>query len=66
MSGGGIIIQRAKVLLIAVTDPSVYDELEPNDKATVDAIDAKDPMSRTQEDINALYDILGVCRNCTP
>lgn len=64
MSGGGIIIQRASALLVAVTDPSIYQDLEPNDKATVDAIDAKDPMSRTQEDVNALYDILGICRSC--
>lgn len=54
MSGGGIIIQRNSVLLIAVTDPSIYDSLSAHTKATVDSIDAKDPMSRTQDDINKL------------
>lgn len=54
MSSGGIIIQRNAVLLIAVTDPCFYNSLSPNTKAAVDAIDAKDPMSRTQQDCNML------------
>ena len=61
--GGGIIINHAKVLLVAVTDPSIYGMLYSSDKATVDAIDAKDPMSRTQEDVDTLYRILGVCQS---
>jgi hypothetical protein len=64
MSGGGIIIQRAKVLLVAMTDPCMYGYLSPTDKAGVDAIDAKDPMSRTQADIDTLYYILGRVKGC--
>lgn len=62
MGAGGIIQHHAKVLLIAVTDHSVYHCLSPESKTTVNMIDAKDPMSRTQADVNALYDILGVCK----
>jgi hypothetical protein len=54
MSSGGIIIQRAKVLLIAVTDHCLYDALSPGTKAAVDAIDAKDPMSRDRWDVMRL------------
>lgn len=52
--GGGIIINRAKVLLVAVTDPCLYDSLSPGVKTIVDAIDAKDPASRTEEDVHRL------------
>jgi hypothetical protein len=51
MSGGGIIIQRAKALLIAITDESLYDSLDPKTKAQVDAIDAKGPDQRTKADV---------------
>jgi hypothetical protein len=50
----GIIIQRAKAALTAVTDPSFYNSLTPSTKAKVDAIDAKDPASRTHEDVVTL------------
>lgn len=52
--GGGIIINRAKVLLVAVTDPCLYGSLSHTTKAMVDAIDAKDPASRTEADVHAL------------
>ena len=64
MGAGGIVQQHAKVLLVAVTDPSMYNNLSTTDKATVDAIDAKDPMSRTQSDVDALYVILGRAKGC--
>lgn len=51
---GGIIIQRAKTLLVAVTDPCLYEALCPSTKADVDAIDAKDPASRTEADVRRL------------
>ncbi len=54
MSGGGIIIQRAKAALTAVTDPSFYTSLTIATKAKVDAIDAKDPMTRTAADVLTL------------
>jgi hypothetical protein len=64
MGAGGIINQRAAVLLVAVTDTSMYGYLSSHDKATVDAIDAKDPLSRTQGDVDRLYEILGRAKGC--
>jgi hypothetical protein len=55
---GGIIIQRAKAALTAVTDTSFYGSLTGPNKTTVDAIDAKDPASRTQADVVTLTKIL--------
>lgn len=54
MGAGGIIQQHAKVLLVAVTDPSMYEQLTPVSKAIVDSIDAKEPLSRTESDLRAL------------
>ena len=51
MGAGGIVQQRAKAALTAVTDPSFYESLTPATKAKVDAIDAKDPMSRSHADV---------------
>lgn len=51
---GGIIISRAKVALTAVTDPSFYESLTSSTKSKVDAIEAKDPASRTKEDVLVL------------
>lgn len=62
--GGGIIINRAKVLLVAVTDPCIYGSLTSHTKAKVDAIDAKDPVSRTEEDVQALMVALEEAINC--
>jgi hypothetical protein len=64
MSGGGHIIIHAKILLVAITDPSVYTQLSLTDQATVNAIDAKDPMTRTQTDVNTLYGLLAVVTGC--
>lgn len=58
MSGGGIIIQRNAVVLTAITDPSFYASLSPAHKVKVDGIDAKDPASRTQDDLCVLTHIL--------
>lgn len=62
--GGGIIIQRNAVLLVAITDHCIYNTLSAAEKAVVDDIDAKEPASRTQADINTLYGILGVVKGC--
>jgi hypothetical protein len=56
--GGGIIINRAKVLLVAVSDPCFYASLTPANKSAVDALDAKDPASRTHDDVCTLAHIL--------
>lgn len=62
--GGGIIINRAKVLLVAATDPSMYQALSPHTKAAVDAIDAKDPASRTEHDMKVLLKALHEASGC--
>lgn len=62
--GGGIIINRAKVLLIAVTDPCLYNSLCPATKAAVDAIDAKDPASRTESDVLRLVAAIAEASGC--
>lgn len=60
--GGGIIINRAKALLVAATDPSIYESMSSETKSIVDSIDAKDPASRTQDDIDQLLVVLeGTC-----
>lgn len=64
MGAGGVVQQRASVLLMTVTDPCFYACLSPRDKATVDALDAKSPLTRTQEDVNTLYRILGDVKDC--
>lgn len=58
MGAGGIINQRAAALLLTITDSSWYDSLSNANKAVVDTIDAKDPMSRTQDDVNSLLQAL--------
>jgi len=62
MGAGGVVQQHAKILLIALTETSIYPMLSPLDQATVNSIDAKDPMSRTQTDVNTLYDLLGIVK----
>jgi hypothetical protein len=64
MGAGGIINKRAAVLLVAVTDSCMYDYLSTVDKSSVDAIDAKDPLSRDQADVDSLYEILGRAKGC--
>lgn len=60
---GGIIINRAKVLLVAATDPCFYDYLPMPCKDTIDLISAKAPKDLTQYDINALLAMLTVGAN---
>lgn len=64
MGAGGIIQQRAATLLIAVTDPSLYESLSPLTKAKVDAIDAKEPLSRTEDDVQLLALAIKEAVNC--
>lgn len=62
--GGGIIINRAKTLLVAATDHCLYGALSPDTKASVDAIDAKDPASRTEADVLALVEAIQEAVSC--
>ncbi len=62
--GAGGVIQKAKVLLVAVTDPSFYLMLNSSAKAEVDAIDAKAPADRTQADCDALLVALEHANGC--
>jgi len=62
--GAGGVIQKAKVLLVAVTDPCLYAELSPANKTAVDTIDAKGPADRTQADCNALVLAIAQANGC--
>jgi hypothetical protein len=59
---GGIIQQRAAVLLTAAQDTSIYDYMTDAQRDSVDDIAAKAPADRTQADINCLLDCLQVAR----
>ena len=58
MGAGGVIQKQVSVLLIAVTDPSIYDQLSPGTKAIVDTIDGRAPLSRTESDLRAVLKAL--------
>lgn len=58
MGGGGIIIQRAAVLVAAVNNASFYGSLSTEDQSCVDAISAKAPDQRTKIDLIYLADLL--------
>ena len=62
--GAGGVIQKAKVLLVAVTDPCLYAQLSPTNKTAVDAIDAKGPASRTQADCDTLVEAISQANGC--
>lgn len=54
MGAGGIIQNHAKVLLVAVMDPSIYNYLSDTEKDRVEAINAKAFQDRTSEDVSYL------------
>ncbi len=62
--GAGGVIQKAKVLLVAVTDPCLYNHLSSDNKTAVDAIDAKGPADRTQADCNSLVLAIAQANGC--
>lgn len=62
--GGGIIINRAKVLVTTATDPCIYANLPDHCKDKVDEIAAKAPDQRTDEDCKALAGIIVVGVHC--
>ena len=51
MGAGGIIQNRAAVLLTAVTDPSFYESLSDEDRECVNAILSKPFSDRTKQDV---------------
>jgi hypothetical protein len=57
---GIIIVNRAKVLLVAITDPCLFDTLPQHCKDTVNDIDAKPESQRTEADVHTLAGILVV------
>jgi hypothetical protein len=59
---GGIIINRLKILLTAVTHSCIYDSLSSDVRAQVDEIKAKGPGEGTAEDVSTLAGaIASVC-----
>jgi len=61
---GGIIIQRRAAIVPTVTDPSLYDSLPDNCKATVDAIVNKAPGDCTDIDLAVLAAMIQVAVHC--
>lgn len=61
---GGIIIRRAKVLITAASDSSLYDSLPAPCKAAVDAIVAKAPADVTDHDLSVLAAMIQVAVHC--
>jgi len=62
MGAGGIIQDRAAVLLTAAQATSMYDSMTDDQRDAVDAVASKGPADRTQADINCLLDCLAVAR----
>lgn len=61
---GGIILNRSKVLLVAATDPCIYQGLPTHCKDQIDLISAKAPADLTQADINMLIAMIAIGVNC--
>ena len=64
MSGGGIIIQRASVIMPAVQDSSIYGSLPAPCKAVVDAIVGKSLADITDNDLAVLAAMIQVAVHC--
>jgi hypothetical protein len=58
MGAGGIIQQRAAVLVTTAKHHCFYDTLSDSDKAAVDAVHDKAPQDRTQADCKVILEIL--------
>lgn len=62
MSGGGIIIQRAKALLTAANDPSIYGSMSDEQKNRIEDINRKGPADYTEADVRMLTCVIAeVC-----
>lgn len=64
MSGGGIIIQQARVMLQALNDPSLWNQLPQHCRDKVNAIDAKAELSRDEHDVRTLALMFPVAVTC--
>ena len=64
MGAGGIIHQRAAVMLIALNDSSLFDSLPQHCKDRVNAIDAKPFDQRDEHDVHVLAMMFPVAVSC--
>jgi hypothetical protein len=64
MGAGGVIHNRAAVLLTAVTDPSLFDGLPQACKDKVNAIDAKAYVDRDEHDCHVLVKMIEIALHC--
>lgn len=64
MGAGGIIQQRAAAMLVAITDPSLFDSLPTHCKDKINAIDAKPFTQRTAEDVQYLAALFPFAVHC--
>lgn len=64
MGAGGIIHQRAAAMLVAITDPSMFDGLPQSCKDRINAIDAKPFDQRTADDVHYLAAMFPLATHC--
>lgn len=64
MGAGGIVQQRAKTLLQAITEPCLFDSLPDHCKQAINVIDAKAPDQRTEHDVHVLAALFPVAVTC--
>lgn len=64
MGAGGIIHQRAAAMLLAITNPSLFDGLPQHCKDRINAIDAKPFDQRTPEDVQFLAAMFPFAVHC--
>jgi len=63
--GGGIIINRAKVLITAVTDPSFMNSMDASDQSRCQAIQAKGAAACDEGDVRYMAHMLDyVAKHC--
>ncbi len=63
--GGGIIINRAAVLIPAVTDASFLNSMEASDKARIQAIEAKGAGACDEGDVRYMTHMLNfIAKHC--
>lgn len=61
---GGIIIQRAQILLDAIKEPCLHDGLPKHIRDRIAAIDSKQPDQRTEDDVHYLGACFPLATHC--
>lgn len=64
MGAGGIIQQRAAIMLPAITDSCMFDNLPAHIKSRINAIDAKPFDQRNEQDVQFLASMFPLAVHC--